>query len=888
MRPIARQSTRLATSSRVRQSSVPRHRVSQNKRNFTTTAQRSSDPRHPNGHSEHHTSLDGWREISKLENGTQKNEPAENENGEGKDASRGRKASIRRNFRQRVNDVPKAPPIPEWFLKQNVRLFEESHANGTKQNTQAIRCIDAETGHTLFTVPYFDLEPTPSDQEVGRIPREREKQRPSENTHRDEDSERKTGPQSSTTQSANGTESALDQDFFDHKFQVSREKSDIQSSDSSQSTVTNEFITRIQNNEWMKHHEKNLDAMRWIYLEADASARAVFSLANGSQRSSSLNADRVDLSLQCPDPNMHDQMDDFVGDLAGVLNADMIRLDANDFAELTEEFVGQGYDGPGSFSNLGYEVFDGYQARGVSQSSSPFRAQKDEDEKNDMEEEDEEDEEEHNNSHGNGIFNKMLSDLKAQQGRIFTIGIDMPQLGQASPLRQSSSKPASRSAGLDMNRDDARLDTLLDSLLNAPVQKRSNTPHEEKQPSLSVPAEYARHQLMYRFTRAGTDSWFAEAARLIMWHLCSVIPDKGTPKSPFTFTAEPMHSSSGPGASTQDGRRTIVHVRDLRDICNSRLGDNIVRRLVNVVRKRRRSGEQIMVVGTTAQDTLGPVRMPGDHFDDFPLRTITVPPFFNFTMKDELEFSNSSPPPAQKPSHDATYRRILEINLRHIQAMMRRLIQDADVDLSSVKSQAQLTALGTNSLAEKVLSMDQVQRLVLTAIGFSQLHAKADAVQPIHVSLAAAITARGDHILQAWTSYKDRQQARKSGSDLGNGDGKDNLDAGSTEARMDRLKKSCNSHESRLLSGVVDPQNIKTRFTDVHAPLETIDALKTLTSLSLLRPDAFKYGVLANDRLPGLLLYGPPGTGKTLLAKAVAKESRATVLEVSGAQIYEK
>ncbi|KAI4791893.1 AAA-domain-containing protein, partial [Aureobasidium sp. EXF-8845] len=57
---------------------------------------------------------------------------------------------------------------------------------------------------------------------------------------------------------------------------------------------------------------------------------------------------------------------------------------------------------------------------------------------------------------------------------------------------------------------------------------------------------------------------------------------------------------------------------------------------------------------------------------------------------------------------------------------------------------------------------------------------------------------------------------------------------------------------------------------------------------TLLRPEAFSYGVLAADRLPGLLLYGPPGTGKTLLAKAVAKESSATVLEVSGAQVYEK
>jgi SpoVK/Ycf46/Vps4 family AAA+-type ATPase len=83
------------------------------------------------------------------------------------------------------------------------------------------------------------------------------------------------------------------------------------------------------------------------------------------------------------------------------------------------------------------------------------------------------------------------------------------------------------------------------------------------------------------------------------------------------------------------------------------------------------------------------------------------------------------------------------------------------------------------------------------------------------------------------------------------------------------------------------PENIHTTFADVRAPPSTIEALQTLTTLSLTRPEAFKYGVLATDKIPGLLLYGPPGTGKTLLAKAVAKQSRATVLEVSGSDVFE-
>ncbi|KAK8006238.1 spastin [Apiospora marii] len=93
------------------------------------------------------------------------------------------------------------------------------------------------------------------------------------------------------------------------------------------------------------------------------------------------------------------------------------------------------------------------------------------------------------------------------------------------------------------------------------------------------------------------------------------------------------------------------------------------------------------------------------------------------------------------------------------------------------------------------------------------------------------------------------------------------------------------NHEERMLSGLVDAKDIRTTFNDVHVPKETIESVRMLTQLSLQRPEAFAYGVLATDRIPGCLLYGPPGTGKTLLAKAVAKESGANMIEVSAASI---
>jgi SpoVK/Ycf46/Vps4 family AAA+-type ATPase len=78
-----------------------------------------------------------------------------------------------------------------------------------------------------------------------------------------------------------------------------------------------------------------------------------------------------------------------------------------------------------------------------------------------------------------------------------------------------------------------------------------------------------------------------------------------------------------------------------------------------------------------------------------------------------------------------------------------------------------------------------------------------------------------------------------------------------------------------------------TTFEDVHVEPAAVESLRTLTTLSLLRPDSFEYGILKSNKILGLLLYGPSGTGKTHLAKAVAKESSATMLEISGADVLQ-
>ncbi|KAK1238538.1 hypothetical protein MKX07_004114 [Trichoderma sp. CBMAI-0711] len=138
--------------------------------------------------------------------------------------------------------------------------------------------------------------------------------------------------------------------------------------------------------------------------------------------------------------------------------------------------------------------------------------------------------------------------------------------------------------------------------------------------------------------------------------------------------------------------------------------------------------------------------------------------------------------------------------------------------------------------------------------------------------------------LQQWQGHNLFGEDRGEGDALG-GISTAGEDPNTLEARA---TPKLNEYEKRIASGQVNRENLRITFADVHAPTETISALKLLTSLSLLRPDAFSYGVLAQDKINGCLLYGPPGTGKTMLAKAVAKESGANMLEISGASINDK
>ena len=75
-------------------------------------------------------------------------------------------------------------------------------------------------------------------------------------------------------------------------------------------------------------------------------------------------------------------------------------------------------------------------------------------------------------------------------------------------------------------------------------------------------------------------------------------------------------------------------------------------------------------------------------------------------------------------------------------------------------------------------------------------------------------------------------------------------------------------------------------YEEIGGLEEPIQKIREMVELPLRHPELFTR--LGIDPPKGVLLYGPPGTGKTLLAKAVANESGAHFITISGPEIISK
>ena len=85
---------------------------------------------------------------------------------------------------------------------------------------------------------------------------------------------------------------------------------------------------------------------------------------------------------------------------------------------------------------------------------------------------------------------------------------------------------------------------------------------------------------------------------------------------------------------------------------------------------------------------------------------------------------------------------------------------------------------------------------------------------------------------------------------------------------------------------LVELEESRVTYEDIGGLAEEIQKIREMIELPIRHPELFKRIGIAPPK--GVLLHGPPGTGKTLLARAVAYETEAHFITISGPEIMSK
>jgi SpoVK/Ycf46/Vps4 family AAA+-type ATPase len=353
-------------------------------------------------------------------------------------------------------------------------------------------------------------------------------------------------------------------------------------------------------------------------------------------------------------------------------------------------------------------------------------------------------------------------------------------------------------------------------------------------------------------------------------------------------SVEDNDNSSKSSQSAKDTNPIIVCISDFGQITGEEFGISLLLYLTRLVHQLRRAGYQITIVGLSSlnQATKASWTSMEEELSSEPLnsyfQTAIIPPILEPGRSKGGKSTDISKLASEVESTKSEWdklqiMRTMQINLRSIfmsldfspdndefkQTTISSIINDSNPECHLMRKQ----------LGDHVWSRNEVWATSLLVLGIRDLVPDLNTEDQIPLMLQVAVTL--GHLIDVHEKNsipKDEQRSKQSTIDKNLGISRNKL----------------NKHERGFLSGIIDTSSIHTTFDQVHTSPDTIETLRTVTSLSLSRPDAFSYGILQKEHLPGLLLYGPPGTGKTLLAKAVAKDANAKVLMVSGGSIFDR
>ncbi|TFY81775.1 hypothetical protein EWM64_g2236 [Hericium alpestre] len=106
--------------------------------------------------------------------------------------------------------------------------------------------------------------------------------------------------------------------------------------------------------------------------------------------------------------------------------------------------------------------------------------------------------------------------------------------------------------------------------------------------------------------------------------------------------------------------------------------------------------------------------------------------------------------------------------------------------------------------------------------------------------------------------------------------------------KMGHVDLQLDEYEKTIASEIIHPDDINVSFDDIGGLDHIVSSLQESIILPLVYPSLFtsNSGLLTAPK--GVLLYGPPGCGKTMLAKALAKESKATFINIAASVLTNK
>lgn len=339
-------------------------------------------------------------------------------------------------------------------------------------------------------------------------------------------------------------------------------------------------------------------------------------------------------------------------------------------------------------------------------------------------------------------------------------------------------------------------------------------------------------------------------------------------------TKRAMHlptQSASSSASTKSPRRVIVHVRDFVELSLSAEGQQVLNSLRNIVDRLWQKGQQIVLLGSSAaeQQTSPDIKAK---IEELGRQDCHFVPLYTW------DTGNAA-------AGLWALRYIARDNIRNIRAMLSAMAGTP----VTLPTEALLEDL-VPELTATVYDVQWVHRVATQLVGENGRHQVAYTEGEVRATLKAindqdqAMAAAFGASAPYYSPLAIREMAADESSD-GFHDTTPASTFNSTKSAHAKDSKKYDEYEKKLLPNLINAEDIRVTFDDIICPPDTKESLQALTSLSLTRPEAFLYGILAAERIPGVLLYGPPGTGKTMIAKAIAKQSGANMLDISAASI---